>query len=247
MSLKRPIRNSAVASSFVLAHSAFAGIPAEVVQACSSGDSTNCNDSIKALAPCTKIECTNEQFALMQMAEANARAKQVCAINQDSNECEIAGKRAIELTDAIKKAEGEHWVSPALGGALIGDEPVVTVTGSTFFTTEDYHAGDCTTLKGAQLELTVNDKNDGYNVHYTAQMKTKFSVMGDVWHISWQYIDAAGKPVLSTNTYDLPPGSRMHPQFGIYDVDFRFTIPDSPALIQQHLKSIKTVVPRSSC
>lgn len=108
-------------------------------------------------------------------------------------------------------------------------------------------AGNCHRLPGARLELSA--AAGGYDLRYVAQLKTNRSLWGDVWHVTWRFKDAAGNVVLTTPQIDLPDGSnRMHPQFGIYQIDHHQTIgPDIEPHITQVLNSIVAVNESGGC
>src|SRR5215471_1185343 len=97
-------------------------------------------------------------------------------------------------------------------------------------------SGNCHTLPGARLELSAAP--GGYSIHYVAQMKTDQSVFGDVWHVYWQFKDAAGNVILTSQQANLPEGTSMHPQFDPYNIDYHGSIgPDTEPHITQVLSA----------
>jgi hypothetical protein len=221
------------------------GISEPAVTICAEGDTAGCQAELAKAPACRDIACANEQLALMQLSEANSRVKQICTKAPQSEDCKIATGNSTKMTDAIKVAAANKWSRPAVGGAFEG--PPVDYRGVYFEFNSDQTAGDCVTRSGAKLELRKNTSNNGLDLHYTAQIYTHKSIMGDVWHVSWRLEDEQGNPVLVTKMYDLPPGSRMHPQFGNYDIDLKDSIPLSSDEIQRKLSSVRKLVTTSSC
>jgi hypothetical protein len=112
---------------------------------------------------------------------------------------------------------------------------------------DDIQVGDCHTLPGARLELSPAP--NGYTLHYVAQMRTDKSVFGDVWQVTWHFMDSAGNVILTSPQIDLPDnGARMHPQFGVNNIDHTSWIgPDTEPHISQVIDAIQSVKSDNSC
>jgi len=86
----------------------------------------------------------------------------------------------------------------------------------------DYKSGDCHVHPGARVEISVG--NNGIDLHFTAQMSTDKSLMGDIFHITFDFYDKADNLILSSPQIDFPQNGAMHPQFGNYNIDYKTTI-----------------------
>lgn len=110
----------------------------------------------------------------------------------------------------------------------------------------EWKVGDCHILSGDRLELTATP--NGYTLHYVAQMKTDFTVFGDIFHITWRFLDATGNAILVSPEVDLPQNTSMRQQYGNYNVDYTTTIgPDSQPNIGKILQSIASIDMQGSC
>jgi hypothetical protein len=148
----------------------------------------------------------------------------------------------------IALTDGEvREVQPPTPIAVSAVEDIITGPPSSLFTWDtDLKVGDCHILPGARLELTGTAH--GYNLHFTAQMKTDKSLFGDTFHITWTFKDAAGHVLLVSHQVDLPDGASMHPQFGNYNVDYNTSIgPDTEPNIDHVIESVGGVVMDSAC
>lgn len=107
--------------------------------------------------------------------------------------------------------------------ARVPPPPSGSSTSRDFVSQDDFQAGDCHIHTGARIEISAG--NDGIDVHFTAQMSTDaYSIMGDVFHLSFEFYDRADHLVLTSPEVDFPQNSSMHRQFGNYDIDYRTTI-----------------------
>ena len=103
-------------------------------------------------------------------------------------------------------------------------------------------AGSCTTSAGAVL--TFSRAPAGIALHYVAKMHTSSGFLGidlgsgDVWHVTWHFLNSSGTEILSSPQIDLPHGDRMRPQYGDYNIDYNFVIPVTPVKINKMMNDI---------
>jgi len=232
------------------------------ILACVSGEVEACQSVHKRLdGQCQNPAMSNQNNGLCmgqligadQVIESLKRAHQVCNGDEGSQECALVKRNA---TDAARRlafrsgiVSGEEKDSAPLSERVddrlfnknAPNGPIAVI-----FTFPESKVGDCTTLSGARLELTSSQ--NGYALHYIAQMHTSFSVWGDVWHVSWRFLDSSHNEILRSQQADLPEGTRMHPQFGNSNIDYHGTIePEAPARVQQVLHSIAGVISDNQC
>jgi hypothetical protein len=116
-----------------------------------------------------------------------------------------------------------------------------------FVWNDEKKVGGCRTLPGARLELSAAP--NGYVLHYVAQMDTSWTLMGNIWHVTWKFYDAGGRLVLVSKQSDFPEGGgRLHSQFGTYYIDHTQLVgPDHEPQISTNLSRIHSVKSVNSC
>jgi hypothetical protein len=226
------------------------------IDACALGQTAACEnvdrqlsahcaaDPTAAAADQEQQYCVDNRLSAQQVAKAAGRVASECGGNSGSIACTQARYALSEAEARFRHVSLAEFDNRIFVNPQASTSPIQIL----FIWNQDQSAGNCTTLSGARLLLSK--EGDGYGLRYTAQMRTSFSISGDIWHVTWIFFDAAGHEVLRSRRVEFQDdNSRLRPQDSIRNVDYSTHIgPElSPERVDQILHSIKSVSPASEC